>query len=121
MGAEHDPELLEEALRVMGGSWAELPRVRRSAEAATDVSEMTESALQVCLAEALGDLPSTLIAVWPADRVAAGLTSEELITAIDDLWYPSMDDLVVISTAGDHTTVLVLDHEEQLTVTRLPR
>ncbi|MEU2236937.1 hypothetical protein [Streptomyces vietnamensis] len=119
LGTENDPELLEEALRVIGGSWAELPRVRLSAETTIDVSEMAESALQVCLATFLGDPRSPLIVTWPADRVAARLTSEKLISAIDDLWYPAMDDLVVISTAGDHVTVLVLDHEEELTVTRL--
>ncbi|MFI9746713.1 hypothetical protein [Streptomyces sp. NPDC052494] len=121
LGAENDPDLLVEAMRVIGGSWSELPQVRRSAETTTDVSDMTASALQTCLAAALDDFRSTVVAAWPADRVAARVSAEKLITAIDDLWYPAMDDLVVISAAGDHTTVLVLDHEEQLTITRLPR
>ncbi|MEU7070637.1 hypothetical protein AB0B30_08710 [Streptomyces narbonensis] len=120
LGADSDPDLLEEAVRVLGGSWAELARVRRAAEATTDVSEMSESDLRACLATALSGTSAPVIAVWPTDRAAAGITTESLITAIDDLWYPAMDDLVVIAGTGDHTTVLVLDHEERMTVTRLP-
>ncbi|MFB7025345.1 MULTISPECIES: hypothetical protein [unclassified Streptomyces] len=81
---------------------------------------MTEATLQSCMTANLGDLRSTVLVAWPSDRVAVKITGAQLVATIDDLWYPGMDDLVVVCPAGNPTKVVVLDHEEQLSVIRLP-
>ncbi|MYS06902.1 hypothetical protein GTW71_10750 [Streptomyces sp. SID6041] len=59
-----------------------------------------------------------MLVAWPADRVAARIRVALLLRSIDGLWYPAMDDLVVLTDEPERT-VVVLDHEEQLTCTRI--
>ncbi|MFD5104796.1 hypothetical protein [Streptomyces cinereoruber] len=56
---------------------------------------------------------------WPADGIATRMTAERLLSSLDDLWYPAMDVLVVLHEDANGTSVLVLDHEERLTVVRM--
>jgi hypothetical protein len=38
---------------------------------------------------------------------------------VDDLWFPAMDDIVAVLHAGSDLMVLVLDHEELITLSIL--
>ncbi|MFD8644054.1 hypothetical protein ACFV14_27585 [Streptomyces zaomyceticus] len=120
LGAESSPEMFDEFVRAIGGSLSALARMRRNAEGRTDLSEATVPELRTAVEGRLQGAGESVLAAWPADRVAARLPVALLLQSLDDLWYPAMDDLVVI-THGPELTVVVLDHEEQLTCTRIPR
>ncbi|MGW9447930.1 hypothetical protein [Streptomyces sp. NPDC055632] len=115
LGTPPDPTALDEIVRAVGGSWAELDRLRRTAGTPVDVSGMTEAELRARLAAQLPNGGGVVKTAWPADGIAARMTAARLITSIDDLWYPATDDLVVLHEGADGTSVLVLDHEERLT------
>jgi len=119
MGVDADSALLDSVIDMIGGSWAELIHLRQRSGTATDVSEMTDDELRACLAIRLRDPAADVVVAWPADRVAARMSGTQLLMAIDSLWYPAMDDLVVLRNDASGTTLLVLDHEERLTATQL--
>ncbi|WMX46169.1 hypothetical protein RGF97_16810 [Streptomyces roseicoloratus] len=81
---------------------------------------MSDEEVGACLAAHLHDLQAGVLAAWPADQVAARVTGAQLISAIGDLWYPAMDDLVIIDLQEGSISVLVLDHEERFMAARLP-
>ncbi|MFG3493150.1 hypothetical protein [Streptomyces sp. NPDC047972] len=118
LGAESSPEMFDEFVRAIGGSLSDLVRIRHNAEKRTDLSEATVPELRAAVEARLQGAGESVLAVWPADRVAARIHVALLLQSIDDLWYPAMDDLVVIADEPE-PTVVVLDHEEQLTCTRL--
>lgn len=89
-----------------------------NAEERTDLSEAAVSELRTAVEARLQGAAESVLAAWPADRVAARIRVALLLQSIDDLWYPAMDDLVVL-TDEPEPTVVVLDHEEQLTSTRI--
>jgi hypothetical protein len=97
------PDLLLTAL-------AELPR---QAGSSLDVS-LTTAELRHALLSHLPDTGQEVLVAWPADRTAAWLPYRAVLERIDDLWYPSMDDLVIIDGREHRPWVLLLDHEEQL-------
>ncbi|WP_030206479.1 hypothetical protein [Streptomyces bikiniensis] len=119
LGTPPDPAALEEVVRAIGGSWAELDRLRRTASTPVDVSGTTEAGLRSHLASQLPCSTGVVKTAWPADGIATRMTAERLVSSIDDLWYPATDDLVVLHEGADGTSVLVLDHEERLTVVRM--
>ncbi|MFD3991910.1 hypothetical protein [Streptomyces sp. NPDC058583] len=119
LGAESSPEMFDEFVRSIGGSLSDLVRIRHDAEGQTDLSEATVPELRAALEVRLQGAGETVLAAWPADRVAARLHVALLLQSIDDLWYPAMDDLVVVFTDESEVTVVILDHEEQLTRTRI--
>ncbi|MGW6964021.1 hypothetical protein ACWGET_08225 [Streptomyces zaomyceticus] len=118
LGAESTPELFDGLPRTLGGSLSDLVRMRRDAEERIDLSHATVPELRAALEERLPGAGTTVLVAWPAERVAARLPVALLLQSIDDLWYSAMDDLVVV-THGPELTVVVLDHEEQLTCTRI--
>ncbi|MFF5975120.1 hypothetical protein ACFY7C_26800 [Streptomyces sp. NPDC012769] len=78
-----------------------------------------DQALRGELAALLPVSEAELGVVRPADRVAVALSRDRLLSAVGDLWYPGADDLVIVHRSGDHTLVVVLDHEERLMAARL--
>jgi len=120
MGLRSDPLALERVMELIGGSWGELPRLRGDAHLRIDMSEADSDELRSVLTLWLAESSGCLIAAWPNDRVAAEMTVTALLDSIDDLWYPAMDDLIVLEvSATDERLMIVLDHEERLTCTRL--
>ncbi|MFC7928631.1 hypothetical protein [Streptomyces cinereoruber] len=119
LGTPPDPAALEEVVRAIGGSWAELDRLRRTASTPVDVSGTTEAGLRSHLTSQLPCSTGAVKTAWPADGIATRMTTERLVSSIDDLRYPATDDLVVLHEGADGTSVLVLDHEERLTVVRM--
>jgi hypothetical protein len=53
---------------------------------------------------------------WPYDREVAVMSVSDFVENLDDLWYPSADDVVVLPTS--ERFVLYLDHEEQVFLSR---
>lgn len=56
---------------------------------------------------------------WVADRIGALMSFEKFATNIDDLWFPAMDDIVCVLRSDSNLTVLVLDHEELITLSSM--
>jgi hypothetical protein len=44
------------------------------------------------------------------------MSFETLAANIDSLWFPAMDDIVSVLHSGSNSMVLVLDHEELITL-----
>ncbi|MFF4838780.1 hypothetical protein [Streptomyces collinus] len=62
----------------------------------------------------LEDTGQDVIIAWPADGLAARAAYRDVLERRDDLWYPSMDDLMIIDGCVGARRVLLLDHEERL-------
>lgn len=120
MGLRPDPLALERVMELIGGSWGELPRLLSAAHLRVEVSEADTDELRSVLSLWLAESSGRVITAWPSDRVAVEMTVASLLDSIDDLWYPAMDDLVVVEVdTTDTRLMIVLDHEERLTCTRL--
>ncbi|MFF7747916.1 hypothetical protein ACFZCP_01435 [Streptomyces sp. NPDC007971] len=102
-------------LSALGGSLDRLPVLITHAEVALDVSALDADQLRDALRTAVADVGQDVWAAWPAERTAVRAGYRAVLERIDDLWYPSSDDLVIVD--GDEQ-VLVLDHEERLFLTR---
>ncbi|MFI5490689.1 hypothetical protein [Micromonospora echinaurantiaca] len=61
------------------------------------------------------DAANEVITLWPSDRFAAKLRFGQFVAHLDDLWWPSRDDVIVVDQRGAMPKVLVIDHEERLT------
>ena len=68
----------------------------------------------------LSELPieqhAALHVAWIADRLGARISFGTLAANISDLWFPATDDIVAVLQLGSTLMVLVLDHEEAITL-----
>ncbi|WP_329576066.1 hypothetical protein [Streptomyces sp. NBC_01361] len=119
IGAAPDLGAYEELLALLGGTLAPLAGVLRQTSGVVDVSEMTLPETCALLRAELGDVEGQVLAAWPGDGVAVRLAPERLLEHFDDLWYPAMDDLVLVGATGEGRKLVVLDHEERLASTPL--
>ena len=62
------------------------------------------------LAQKLSDGPVRV--VWLSERVGILVSLRDFLDFLDELWYPSSDDIVVESQSGGF--VIGIDHEEQV-------
>jgi len=53
-------------------------------------------------------------ALWVDDRCGISIAYDEAMQFLDELWFPSADDLFIISSDG--LAVLFIDHEEQISL-----
>jgi hypothetical protein len=101
---------------LLGGSFSGLAEIRRNPIAKIDAVDLTSQ--EIC--NWLSSLPigqhAELHVAWIADRLGARMSFETLVGNIDDLWYPAMDDIVSVLRSGSNLMVLVLDHEELITL-----
>ena len=44
------------------------------------------------------------------------MSFDKFAANVDDLWFPGMDDIVSVLPSGSNLLVLVLDHEELITL-----
>lgn len=103
----------------LSGSFAGLAAIRRDSISEIDASELVPSEIR----EWLGGLPidrdADIQVAWITDRLGARMSFSTFTDNVDDLWFPAMDDVVVVVNTGGATDILVLDHEERFTFTRL--
>ncbi|WP_317443219.1 hypothetical protein [Streptomyces collinus] len=114
MGAEPDAGTFGEFLCFLGGSLENLAEMTQRAESSLDVVSLGAEELKQAFRVSLEDAGQDVIVAWPADGVAARVAYRDILERIDDLWYPSMDDLVLIDDCVGARRVLILDHEERL-------
>ena len=101
---------------LLGGSFSGLAEIRRDPVAKINTADLTYQEVRDWLSELpIGEHPELHVA-WIADRLGARMSFETFADNVDDLWFPAMDDIVSVLHSGSQLMVLVLDHEELITL-----
>jgi hypothetical protein len=104
---------------LLGGSFSGLAEIRRNPVAKIDAVDLTSQEVR----DWLSGLPigehAELHVAWIADRLGARMSFETFAANVDDLWFPAMDDIVSVLHSDSSLMVLVLDHEELITLSRV--
>lgn len=105
----------EAAEERLGRSLRGLPDIRRESAVEVDASDLMPSEVREWLARLPVRPDEDASVVRVADRVGARMTFGVFVEHFDDLWFPAMDDVVVLLGSNEALNVLVLDHEERIT------
>ncbi|OHV41259.1 hypothetical protein BCD49_06960 [Pseudofrankia sp. EUN1h] len=116
IGVASDPDEYQETERGLGGSFRQLSELRSDPDIERDVSELAGPQLGTWLASLPVGRDVDVRVAWPVDRIGARMTWSTFVDHVSDLWYPSMDDVVILIEAN---RLLVLDHEERITLSHL--
>jgi len=81
-----------------------------------DAVDLTSQEVRDWLSELPIGKRAELHVAWIADRLGARMSFETFTANVDDLWFPAMDDVVSVLHSGSDLMVLVLDHEELITL-----
>ena len=107
------------AERLLGGSFSGLADIRRNPVATIDAIELTGQEVT----DQLSALPighgAELHVAWIAERLGARMSFATFAANAGDLWFPAMDDIACVLSSAGQLLVLVLDHEELITLSRL--
>jgi hypothetical protein len=101
------------------GSFAGLVAIRRESVVEVDASELVPSEIRDWLASLPIRGDAAVQVAWIADRLGAKMSFATFADNVDDLWFPAMDDIVVLLDTAGVLDVLVLDHEERFTLSRV--
>jgi hypothetical protein len=112
--ASHDEFAAVESL--LGGSFSRLAEIRRHPVAKVDAADLTGQEVRDWLSALPVEQHTELDVAWIADRIGARISFETFSANIDDLWFPAMDDIVCVLHSSGRLMVLVLDHEELITL-----
>jgi len=104
---------------LLGGSFSGLAEIRQDPVAKIDAVDLTGQEVSDWLSELPIGLQTELQVAWIADRLGARMNFETFAANVDDLWYPAMDDIVSVLRSAGQLMVLVLDHEELITLSSL--
>lgn len=99
----------------LGMSLGRLPGIRREPAAEVNGSGLMPSEVRQWLARLPARPDEEAAVVWVADRIGARMTFGTFVSNLDDLWFPAMDDVVVLLDSREALDVLILDHEERIT------
>jgi hypothetical protein len=116
LAVEASPAEFAAVESLLGGSFSGLAEIRRIPVAEINTTDLTAQEVR----EWLSGLPigqhAELHVAWIADRLGARINFETFVANVDDLWFPAMDDIVAVLHSGSQLMVLVLDHEELITL-----
>lgn len=101
---------------LLGGSFSGLAEIRRDPVAKINAVDLTYQEVRDWLSELPIEQHAELHVAWIADRLGARMSFDTFTANVDDLWFPAMDDIVSVLHSGSHLMVLVLDHEELITL-----
>ena len=101
---------------LLGGSFSGLAEIRRDPVAKINAADLTYQEVRDWLSELPIGQHAELHVAWIADRLGARMNFETFGANVDDLWFPAMDDIVAVLHSGSQLMVLVLDHEELITL-----
>src|ERR1700734_813858 len=79
---------------LLGGSFSGLAGIRRNPVAKINAVDLTGQETKDWLSELPIEPHAELHVAWIADRLGAQMSFETFANNIDDLWFPSMDDIV---------------------------
>lgn len=120
-GVEASPGEFAAVEGLLNGSFSRLAEVRQNPVAAIDASDLTSQEIRDWLSALPVGQEAELHVAWIADRLGARTGFGTLAASIGDLWFPAVDDVVAVLHSGGNLTVLVLDHEELITLSTIPR
>jgi hypothetical protein len=103
---------------LLGGSLSRLAEIRRNPVAAVDAAGLTCQEVRDWLRVLPAGPGAELHVAWVAERLGARMSFEVFTANLGDLWYPAMDDIATVLRLGGQVMVLVLDHEELITLSR---
>jgi len=106
---------------LLGGSLSGLGEIRRDPVARIDAAGLAGQEVRDWLCGLPLGQDSEVQVVWIADRFGARMSFAAFASNVSDLWYPAMDDIVCVLRSGASLAVLVLDHEELITLSSLNR
>jgi hypothetical protein len=121
LAVEASPTEFAAVESVLGGSFSGLAEIRRDPVAKIDAGDLTSQEVSDWLSRLPIGQHAELHVAWISDRLGARMSFETLAANIDDLWFPAMDDIVSVVHSGSQLMVLVLDHEELITLSSLAR
>jgi hypothetical protein len=101
---------------LLGGSFSGLAGIRRDPVARMDAAGLGSQEIRDWLSGLPVGQDAELRAAWIADRLGARMSFETFASNVGDLWFPAMDDIVSVLHSGSSLMVLVLDHEELITL-----
>lgn len=104
---------------LLRGSFPGLAEIRRHPVAGIDAADLTGQEVKDWLSVLPIDPHAELNVAWTADRLGARMNFETFTANIDDLWFPAIDDIVCVLHSGSQLMVLVLDHEELITLSNV--
>lgn len=80
-----------------------------------DVSDSSFQEMKNILLETkkLGEI---CIVYWPSFRDGIIMGYRLFVENLDHLWYPSADDLLIISKCEDSVSIIYINHEEEVTI-----
>ena len=121
LAVEASPTEFAAVESVLGGSFSGLAEIRRDPVAKIDAGDLTSQEVSDWLSRLPIGQHAELHVAWISDRLGARMSFETLAANINDLWFPAMDDIVSVVHSGSQLMVLVLDHEELITLSSLAR
>jgi len=116
LAVKASPDEFTAVENLLGGSFSGLAEIRRNPVAKIDAADLTGQEVRDWLSALPIEQHTELNVAWIADRLGARISFETFAATIDDLWFPAMDDIVCVLHSGSRLMVLVLDHEELITL-----
>jgi len=116
LAIEASPDEFAAVESFLGGSFSGLAEIRRNPVAKLDAVDLTSQEISDWLSGLPIGKHAELHVAWIADRLGARMSFEAFAANIDDLWFPAMDDVISVLHSGSNLMVLVLDHEELITL-----
>jgi hypothetical protein len=116
LGVEASPGEFAAVESLLGGSFSGLADARGNPAAGIDAADLTSREVTDWLSGLPIGQGAELHVAWIAHRLGARMTLETFAANIGDLWFPAMDDIVCVQPGDGTLTVLVLDHEELITL-----
>jgi hypothetical protein len=101
---------------LLGGSFRAVAETRLDPVAELNAASLTCREVRDWLSGLPVRQRAELRVAWIADRIGARMSFGTFAAHLDDLWFPAMDDIVAVLHSGSNLMVLVLDHEELITL-----
>ena len=119
LAVEASPDEFAAVESLLGGSFSGLAEIRRDPVAKIDAVDLTLQEVSDWLSGLPVGQETELHIAWISDRLGARMSLDTFAANVYDLWFPAMDDIVCVLHSGSQLMVLVLDHEELITLSRL--
>jgi hypothetical protein len=116
LGVEASPGEFAAVESLLGGSLSGLGDARGKPAARVVAADLTSGEVMDWLSGLPIGRGAELRVAWVADRLGARMSLKAFAANVGDLWFPSMDDIVAVLPGDGSLMVLVLDHEELITL-----
>lgn len=107
------------AERLLGGSFSGLADIRRNPVITIDATELTSHEITDRLSGFPIGPDAELHVAWIAERLGTRMSFATFAANVGDLWFPAMDDIACVLHSARQLQILVLDHEEFITLSIL--